>query len=129
MNVLEKETVAVLAPLLLASVMREVSPDNNNTHMELKRLANKILAKMRKAAGDAQLNDVLNKLQQRQMIKRAERKTKEAMAKLQNPEKAVKRRVSQLQSKKMAKKRKMDVIKGKLAPRKRKLKETNEDFL
>lgn len=129
MNVLEKQPVAVLAPLLLASIMREVSPDNNNTHPELKRLANKILAKMRKAAGDAQLNDVLNKLQQRQMIKRAERKTKEALEKLQNPEKAGKRRVSQMQSKKLAKRRKMDVIKGKLAPRKRKLKETNEDFL
>lgn len=131
MNVLadQRETVATLAPLLLAAVMREVSPDNNNTHPELKRLANKILAKMRKAAGDAELNAVLNQLQQRQMIKRAERKTKEARDRMQNPEKAVKRRVSQIQSKKMAKKRKMDVIKGKLAPRKRKLKETNEDFL
>lgn len=129
-NVLEKPLVAVLAPLLLATVMREVSPDNNNTHTELKRLANKIIAKMRKAAGDAELNGVLNKLQQRQMQKRAERKTKEALEKIQNPEKAVKRRVSQQHSKKMAKKRKMDIIKGKLAgPRKRKFRETNEDFL
>lgn len=129
-NVLDKPIVATLAPLLLATVMREVSPDNNNTHAELKRLGNKIITKLRKAAGDTELNEVLNKLQQRQMQKRAERKTKEALEKIQNPEKAVKRRVSQLQSKKMAKRRKMDIIKGKLAPqRKRKLRETNEDFL
>lgn len=128
MDVLEQPMAAVLAPLMLASVMREVSPDNNNTHGELKQLANKIIAKLRKAAGDAALNEVLTKLQQRQMIKRAERKTQEALKKIQNPEGAGKRRMSQKHSKLMAKKRKMDIIKGKLAPRKRKMKETNEDF-
>lgn len=129
MDVLGKQPlVAALAPLMLASVMREVSPDNNNTHQELKQLADKIIRKMRKVAGDVTLNEVLNRLQQRQMIKRAERKTKEALKRIQDPEQAGKRRVSQQHSKLMAKKRKMDIIKGKLASRKRKMKETNEDF-
>ncbi|XP_011858769.1 PREDICTED: small subunit processome component 20 homolog [Vollenhovia emeryi] len=102
--------IAILCNIM-SPLVREMTT-TEETYAELRRLAKEVATMIKKSIGNDEYVKLLNRVQQKLDIKKAEKRKKRAQQFVTNPELAAKRKLAKQQKKKGAKKRKLDAIKG-----------------
>ncbi|XP_054739272.1 small subunit processome component 20 homolog [Anastrepha obliqua] len=116
------ETLEKLAPLLLGSLVREMSEEDQNVDSDLRQQALRVGSRLRKRVGADLYDKLRTRAQTTLMRRRAERKKLIAQEKIHDPLRAAKRKAATQERKKSAKRLKTDVMRGKAADTKQKLK-------
>ncbi|XP_011686919.1 PREDICTED: small subunit processome component 20 homolog isoform X2 [Wasmannia auropunctata] len=106
---------------IMSQLVREMAT-TEETNAELRRLAKEVAAMIKKSIGNTEYVKLLNRVQQKLDIKKAERRKVRAQQFVIDPDLAAKRKLGKQQKKKEAKKRKMETIKGNKTVKKRKKK-------
>ncbi|KAL6263531.1 hypothetical protein P5V15_006320 [Pogonomyrmex californicus] len=112
---------------IMSPLVREMAT-TEEMNTELRRLAKEVAAMIKKSIGNEEYAKLLNRVQQKLDIKRAERRKVRAQQFVTDPDLAAKRKLAKQQKKKEAKKRKLDNIKGKKTAKKRKKKVELDDL-
>lgn len=118
---LDKLAFSILSPLV-----REMSDEEQHTNVRLKNLAIKVGDAVRAKIGDDEYNLLRAKIQQKLMIRRAERKKVIAMEKVNDPVRAAKRQQGMRDRKKVAKRRTREAFKTTGAPMKKRKRIQND---
>ncbi|XP_077259186.1 small subunit processome component 20 homolog [Temnothorax americanus] len=112
---------------IMSPLVREMTT-TEETNAELRRLAKEVATMIKKSLGNEEYVKLLNRVQQKLDIKKAERRRVRAQQFVTDPDLAAKRKLAKQQKKKEAKKRKLDTIKGRKTAKKRKKKVELDDF-
>ncbi|XP_026828311.1 small subunit processome component 20 homolog [Ooceraea biroi] len=104
---------------ITSPLVREIAT-TEEANAELRRLAKEVATMIKKAIGNEEYAKLVNRVQQKLNIKRAERKKARAQQFVVDPELAAKHKLTRQQKKKEAKKRKLNSMKGKKVIKKRK---------
>ncbi|KAL0099682.1 hypothetical protein PUN28_019823 [Cardiocondyla obscurior] len=112
---------------LMSPLVREMTT-TEEANVELRRLAKEVAAMIKKSIGNEEYVKILNRVQQKLDIKKAERRKVRVQQFVTDPELAAKRKIAKQQKKKEAKKRKLDTLKGRKIIKKRKKKELDNDL-
>ncbi|XP_012535697.1 small subunit processome component 20 homolog [Monomorium pharaonis] len=112
---------------IMSPLVREMST-TEETNAELRQLAKEVAAMIKKSIGNEDYVKLLNRVQQKLNVKKAERKKARAQQFVTDPDLAAKRKLAKQQKKKEAKKRKLDTIKGSKGAKKRKKKTELDDL-
>ncbi|KAL6428059.1 hypothetical protein ACFW04_008441 [Cataglyphis niger] len=111
---------------IMSPLVREIAI-TEGTNTELRRLAKEVVAMIKKSIGNEEYIKLLNRVQQKLDIKRAERKKVRAQQFVVDPDLAAKRKLARQQKKKESKKRKIDNIKeNKIVKKRRKKVDSDE---
>ncbi|XP_067627368.1 small subunit processome component 20 homolog [Eurosta solidaginis] len=121
-TLLNVETLVKLAPLLLVSLVREMSEEDQNVDSDLRQQALRVGSRLRKRIGTDLYDKLRTRSQTTLMRRRAERKKLIAQEKIHDPLRAAKRKAATQERKKSAKRLKADVVRGKAADTKLKMK-------
>ncbi|XP_036332931.1 small subunit processome component 20 homolog isoform X1 [Rhagoletis pomonella] len=121
-TLLSVETLERLAPLLLGSLVREMSEEDQNIDTDLRQQALRVGSRLRKRIGADVYDKLRTHVQTNLMRRRAERKKLLAQEKIHDPLRAAKRKAATQERKKSAKRLKADLMRGKVADTKQKLK-------
>lgn len=122
-DALDKLAYSILSPLV-----REMSDDEQSTSPKLRNLATKVGDALRAKVGDDEYNLLRTKIQQKLMLRRAERKKLLAIEKVNDPVRAANRMHSMRERKKVAKRRTRDAFKTNGAPKKKRKINENDIF-
>lgn len=117
-----------LAYTILSPLVREMSEEDQNIDVRLRKIAIRVGDAVRGKIGDDEYNILRAQIQKKLMIKRAERKKILAMEKVNDPVRAAKRMQGIKDRKKLAKRRNFDVYKGRSAPRTKRMKVDRDDY-
>lgn len=128
-SLLPEVKIRMLAPHMLAPLVREMSEEDKNIDAKLRRLAIKVGKSIGNKIGEDIYNDLRTQIQSKLMIKRAKRKIESARIKVNEPVRAAMRKQGEQNRKKMAQKRKIDVFKGRALPKTKKIKRNHDDDL
>ncbi|XP_037947958.1 small subunit processome component 20 homolog [Teleopsis dalmanni] len=121
-TLLSVETIEILLPTLLPTLVREMSEDDDSVDLKLRQLALHVGSRLRKRIGSDLYDKLRTNVQTELMMRRAERKKVIAQEKIHDPVRAAKRKVGIQERKKAAKKRKTELMRGKVEDVKQKLK-------
>ncbi|XP_029678623.1 small subunit processome component 20 homolog [Formica exsecta] len=106
---------------IMSPLVREIAI-TEETNIELRRLAKEVVAMIKKSVGNEEYIKLLNRVQQKHDIKRAERRKVRTQQFVVDPDLAAKRKLARQQKKKESKKRKINNIKGNKVVKKRRKK-------
>ncbi|KYN45016.1 Small subunit processome component 20 like protein [Trachymyrmex septentrionalis] len=112
---------------IMSPLVREMTT-TEETNAELRQLAKEVATIIKKSIGNEEYVKLLNRVQQKLDIKKAERRKVRAQQFVTDPELAAKRKLAKQQKKKEAKKRKLDSLKGNKTAKKRKKKVDLDDL-
>uniref|UniRef100_A0A1A9W7R9 Small subunit processome component 20 homolog n=1 Tax=Glossina brevipalpis TaxID=37001 RepID=A0A1A9W7R9_9MUSC len=93
-TLLTTESIEMLAPALLSSLVREMSEDDQNVDADLRQLALHVGSRLRKRIGSELYDKLRSEAQMKLMIRRAERKKILAQEKIHDPVRAAKRKAN-----------------------------------
>lgn len=111
-----------LAPAFLQALVREMSEEDQNVDPELRQLSLRVGSRLRKRIGAETYDKLRNVVQNKLMVRRAERRKAVAQEKIHDPVRAAKRKAGMQDRKKAAKRLKTAVVRGKAPDTKHKLK-------
>ncbi|KMR04659.1 small subunit processome component 20-like protein [Lasius niger] len=106
---------------IMSPLVREIAI-TEETNVELRRLAKEVVGMIKKSIGNEEYVKLLNRVQQKLDIKRAERRKVRTQQFVVDPDLAAKRKLARQQKKKELKKRKINNIKGNKIVKKRRKK-------
>ncbi|KAG5310535.1 UTP20 protein, partial [Acromyrmex insinuator] len=112
---------------IMSPLVREMTT-TEETNAELRQLAKEVATIIKKSIGNEEYIKLLNQVQQKLDIKKAERRKVRAQQFVTDPDLAAKRKLAKQQKKKEAKKRKLDSLKGNKTAKKRKKKVELDDL-
>ncbi|KYN12679.1 Small subunit processome component 20 like protein [Trachymyrmex cornetzi] len=112
---------------IMSPLVREMTT-TEDTNVELRQLAKEVATIIKKSIGNEEYIKLLNQVQQKLDIKKAERRKVRAQQFVTDPDLAAKRKLAKQQKKKEAKKRKLDSLKGNKIAKKRKKKVELDDL-
>ncbi|TDG50580.1 hypothetical protein AWZ03_002884 [Drosophila navojoa] len=121
-TLLSVDAVTRLAPALMQGLVREMSEEDQNVDPELRQLALRVGSRLRKRIGAETYDKLRNLVQNKLMVRRAERRKAVAQEKIHDPARAAKRKAGVQERKKAAKRLKTAVVRGKAPDVKQKLK-------
>ncbi|EDW61256.1 small subunit processome component 20 homolog [Drosophila virilis] len=121
-TLLSTDVVTRLAPAFLQALVREMSEEDQNVDPELRQLSLRVGSRLRKRIGAETYDKLRNVVQNKLMVRRAERRKAVAQEKIHDPVRAAKRKAGMQDRKKAAKRLKTAVLRGKAPDTKHKLK-------
>lgn len=127
-ELLDENQISKLSYSLLASLVREMSEEDQTINAKLRKLAIRVGDSIRARIGDDDYNLLRVQIQKKLMIKRAERKKVLAMEKVSDPAKAANRTQHIRDRKKMAKRRKITAFRDGTMVRKKRKFNADDDF-